>query len=548
MKNASVLARMEGGVLTDSFQKIRRNFYDRIDPRVHAQVYSGVHDVTYAEPEFTGKYLDLCARYYATEGSAEALSLAMLVVDNIEQNQRADGHITAYAAGKETAWFGFWNQSFTVYGLSSLYAATGDARVLRIAERATDFLVDFFTRDGAPDILDAINQGSQHITCLHSVGRMYLLSGKKTYLDFIERVLAHCEQTDMNLLSFRDILALRSRKGIEMLVVYLGVLEYGIYADKPQAVEAARRYWRQIRDTQIRNTGNGTVVEFWTENGNADRFMPTEQKPNETCVAVGWCELSLSLFYHEPRAEYLDALEQTMLNHMLGSIDSEGSDFAYYQGNFGKKIFRKAEGLYQCCRYRGYTLFSYLPSFMYYDDGETVIPVLYGSSSYEKDGFRLTQVTEYPKEGSILFQTEGGARTLRLRVPAWCSSFAVRLDGVALSAVATEGFVALSLSEGKHRVELCLVLPLVVRRHVIENKPYFSYTKGPMLLAHDTRYGGDLSDPVSEKASFEELPPTDTLAHIVKDGVHLVDFASAGLGGEDSLYTVYIPEKAESNA
>jgi hypothetical protein len=30
-----------------------------------------------------------------------------------------------------------------------------------------------------------------------------------------------------------------------------------------------------------------------------------------------------------------------------------GTDFAYYQGNVGRKVFRM-NGLYQCCRYRGF--------------------------------------------------------------------------------------------------------------------------------------------------------------------------------------------------
>lgn len=546
LKKADVYARLNGGILADSFEKIRDNFYHAIDENIHKKVYYGTFPVEYAEPEFTGKYLDICARYYETEKDERAMQKAMKVVEGIAENIRENGHICSYAPGNDLEWFGIWNHTFTLYGLSRVYEATGDEKVLSLAMRAADFLVDLFMGENAPDILDAINQGSQHISCLHAMCRMYLITRKKSYLDFIEFVLRHCEETDMNLLSFKDILALRSRKGIEMLVVYLAVLTYGLMADKPEAASAARRYWCALRDTQIRNTGNGTVVEFWTENGNAHRFMPTEEKPNETCVAVGWSELSLSLFFASPRAEYLDELEKTVYNHMIGSLSNDGKDFAYYQGNYGKKIFRKAEGLYQCCRYRGYTLFSYLPSFMFYDDGETVIPVLYGACEYEKDGLSVKETTAYPSDGNIIF-TLNNERTplkLLLRIPTWCLAYSVSQNGLTVSPSLTDGFIILDVPKGKSEIRLSLDMPLLCERVEIGGEKYLSFHAGPLLLALDTHYGGSLESELSFDAPLVKKTDENTLARFEAEGVSLVDFASAGRQDpENDTYTVYIKEK-----
>ncbi len=541
-----VCVKLEGGILEDCFAKIRRNFYEVIDAEVHKKVYYGEHDIMYAEPEFTGKYLDICARYYEVEKDGRALEKAFTVIDGIEENIREDGHITGYAPGNETNAFGIWNHFFTLYGLSRVAEVTGDERTLRLAERAADFLVNLFVRDDHPEIFSEFNQGAQHIPCLYSMVRMYTLTGKKSYLDFVEYILNYCEGTDMNLISFKDILALRSKKGIEMLVVYLGVLAYGVVANKPEAIEAARRYWVGLRDTQIRNTGNGTVVEFWTENGNAHRFMPTEEKPNETCVAVGWCELSLSLFYQNPRAEYIDELEKSIFNHMIGSLDKSGEDFAYYQGNYGKKIFRKADGLYQCCRYRGYTLFSYLPSFMFYDDGATVIPILYGSCSYEKDGLSVREITEYPSAGKVHFEVnnERGACRMLLRVPKWCRGCTVMQNGVMLTVVSKEGFISLQLPEGESTVTLLLDMTLSSEKVEIDGENYLSYHYGPLLLALDTHFGGSLEAKLSVNDSFKRIEDKDALVHFVLGDVHLVDFGSAGKNDPDNdLYTVYIKEK-----
>lgn len=533
-------ARLQGGFLKEAYDKVRENFYRRIDPAVHATVYSGIHDVTYAEPEFTGKYLDLCARAFEEDGNPEILSRARRVAENIVENQREDGHITSYERGKETEWFSFWNQSFTVYGLLRMYEVTGDEFYLTPARRATDFMIDFFTRDGAPSLLDAINQGSQHISAFYSVAKLAALTGEKKYLDFLTWALDTLEGTDMNLLSFRDILALRSKKGIEMLVVYLGVLLYGELTGDTRATDAARRYWREVTDTQIRNTGNGTVVEFWTEGGNRDRFMPTEEKPNETCVAVGYTELSLALFFKDGGAEYLDAIEKTLYNHMAGSISPDGRDFAYYQGNFGKKIFRKAEGLYQCCRYRGYTLFSYLPTFLVRDTGDTVTPILYTPFSYEAEDFSLTLQTEYPKNGEVRLSLKGAPRTLLLRVPGTAAGARLRVCGKESSLPVEEGYFRIPFAGGESTVELSLDLPVVPHPTEIDGKEYVYFTKGPLLLAEDTHFGGDLSLPLPDAAPVA-LVPEKTLALVKVGDRTLIDFASAGTFGEDDTYTVYLP-------
>ena len=547
MMKKDVCASLDGGILADCFRKTRRNFYEVIDAEVHKQVYYGEHHLMYAEPEFTGKYLDICAHYYEMEKDERALKKAFTVIDGIEANIREDGHITAYPRGNEVATFGIWNHFFTLYGLSRVAEVSGDKRAMELSVRAADFIANLFLQDNPPELFSELNNGSEHIACLYSMARMYKMTGKKLYLDFIEHVISYCEKTDMNLITFEDILALRSRKGIEMLVVYLGILTYGMITKNDAAIAAARRYWCGIRDTQIRNTGNGTIVEFWTENGNAHRFLPTEEKPNETCVAVGWSELSLMLLFHSPRAEYADELEQTVYNHMIGSFDKSGEDFAYYQGNYGKKIFRKPNGIYQCCRYRGYTLFSYLPSFMFYDDGETVIPVLYAEASYEKDGLSVKEITDYPRNGAVRFDIKNsrGACRLFLRTPKWCESYTVTLNGEAVNAEREEGgFLVLNIPMGDHTVSLDMVMDIKVESVLIDEKKYLTYHYGPLLLTLDTHFGGSLETELSLTDTLTRVEDDESLVHFVSGDAHIVDFGSAGRNDpENDVYTVYIKEK-----
>ena len=532
---------LTAGVLYDRFAKVRANFYDKIDENIHADTYRGEHELKYAEPEFTGKFMDICARYYEREGDERALRKGMAVVSSIKENIRCDGYLGMLGEGNELKMFSVWNQSFTLYGLTRMYEATGDEKIKTLVKKAADWVYNTFTGEVHPDILDATNKGSQHISCLYPMLKAYEVPGDVQYLEFVGGVIGYCETTDMNLLSFDDILTLRSQKGIEMIVVYLAVLKYGVITKNHKAVKAAERYFEQIRTTQIRNTGNGTIYESWRENGNTARLMPTEEKPNETCVAVGIIELATALFHVFPEAKYLDVIEKTLFNHMCGSLEKSGSDLAYYQGNYGRKIYRTAGGMYQCCRYRGFTLFSYLNDMIYYYDGETLIPMVYTSSQFNCDGVRCIQTTDYPWSGEIKLSVKAEHPIkLKLRVPEWCDSYKISVD-----AGLEDGYLAVEMPAGENEILLTLEEKVVVNSHEIDGKSYLSVNYGPLLMAHDTHFGGELWQELSADTEFERAEAGDeAMVRLDSKEMTLVDFASAGRNDpENDTYTVFIPKK-----
>lgn len=113
-KKLKYYADFDGGILADCFLKARDTFYHRMDEKLHARTYVGIHGEDYAEPEFTGKYLDICAHYFEMEGDRCALEKGMAVVQSIRENLREDGYLGGLAAGSEYRKFSVWNQFFTV--------------------------------------------------------------------------------------------------------------------------------------------------------------------------------------------------------------------------------------------------------------------------------------------------------------------------------------------------------------------------------------------------------------------------------------------------
>ena len=524
------------GLLYEYRQKVIENLIYKVDADVHADTYT-VRDNydMYAEPEFTGKYLDLCMKMYRTYKNETALENAKKVVDSIVKNQRADGFVGCLSEGKETLNFGVWNQAFTVLGLVSYYKETGDEKALEAADKSVCYTMNSFM-DGKADILDALNGGTQHISILYFICLLYKATKNEKYKKYILFIVDTIKKSDLNFFDFEDILDLRTRKGIENFIVLLGILEYAEIFEDKDAVTAVDKYWQQVADTQIRNTGNGTLTEFWTEGGNGCMLLGPDVKANETCVAVGWIELSLALFYLKQDVKYLDQIDKSLYNHMLASISEDGSDFAYYQPNYGKKIKTKEVGLYKCCRYRGFTLFSYMDEMLYYEDKNFLVPMLYTSNNYCSKDVDVTMETNYPFEGLVkLTAIAQKEKVLKLRVPKNCAVTEFAINGIKQNFEITDGYILVELYKRiPVQVEIVLEKGLNIEYGKINDTEYVAFTYGCVLLAardidSDTKINKD------DLSIKERISNNDTRMAFSIGGVNYCDYASA----DD--YSVWMP-------
>ncbi len=541
------------GLLKDSYLLAKKAFLE-VDTGIHVKAYVGVHPQMYAESEFAGKYLDTCVQFYKTTGEEAFLAKATEVVESILRNQRADGYMGGYEYGEEFGTFGVWNQAFTAYGLLSYYEVTGDGRALASADAMITHTAKHFLTDVTADILAALNYGSQHITVLLVLPKLYRLTKKPLFAEFMEYIVTRIKGSDNNFYSFDSILSLRSKKGIENFIVLLGMLFREEAVGGEEALHACEKYWTELCETQIRETGNGTLTELWTENGNAPAFLPAEVKPNETCVSVGWCELSASLFFRTGEAKYLDAIEKTLYNHLLGSLATDGRDFAYYQPNFGKRVTRTSDNMYKCCRYRGYNAMSRIEDLLFSLDGDVLTPMLYTAATLEADGLSVTEETSYPYGDAVVFRLTADterALTLRLRIPAHVARFTLSANGERIDASAQDGYVVLPLTVSKKEtvVTLCLHLTPSLVPCEIDGGSYAYVRYGTVLLVPDSAFGYDAFDLTlrADETRFERKAiegyrlafETYGKAEGKEQKVTLVDYSSAAKASPTD-YTVFI--------
>ena len=278
---------------------------------------------------------------------------------------------------------------------------------------------------------------------------------------------------------------------------------------------------------------------------------------NENCVAVSWCELTAVLFESEPRAEYLDALEKTLYNAVLGSMATDGSDFAYYQGNYGRKEFATSAGMYKCCRTRGFNMIAELPKLMYRYDGNNIIPILYCENAYElEEGLQIICQTVYPQNGALKYTVKnktGEDKSLKIRIPAWCVEWDCVVSGNKTYEV-LNGFINIAIGDGDTVVDINYTMDVHAEKHMIDGQDHYDFHYGPLLLVHD-RHNGTMRkesryDPGSAVVRSDisawncwdaDKEGSWYLVQFACGDLNLVDYASAGRADpEKDLFKTYI--------
>ncbi len=546
-----------GGVMNVAYEKVTASLYETGNSYYVNGYNADNKDSWYAEPEFAGKYM-----YFCSILGGKFLDQAKPVVEKCIKAQREDGYLGCLPEGQELVNFSIWNQSFTILGLVEYYNATKDERALKCAMKCFDYVEDSLRKTNL--ITDSINGGSQHISILLPLANLYKASLDDKVLEFADYVIIKAEEEGFDLINFKNIFQQPSQKGIEMLVVYIGLAELAniinednqdYFSYSPSEIkDAIKRYWEQINLTQIRNSGGGTTGEWWRLGANEPANLSTDMAVNENCVSVGWCELTGLLFEGETNAKYLDAIEKTYFNAILGSLSTDGSDFAYYQGNYGKKEFATSGGMYKCCRTRGFNIIAELPNMMYKYDNDEITPIIYSENTYDlEEKLSITCQTDYPQSGKLKYVIKndtGKTKVLKLRIPSWCKYFKCNKDYEL-----KDSFVNVKVSSGETVIEFNLTMEVKVGEYTIDGIKHHDFNYGPLLLVHDRSNGVMLKDVIyNSNNGIPSMVENDKwnkwdsnnegswyLVQFTSGNLNLVDYASAGRADpKNHLFKTYI--------
>ena len=340
--------------------------------------------------------------------------------------------------------------------------------------------------------------------------------------------------------------------------------------------DAALKSARSIADTEVNLAGGSAAGEHWYHG--ADQQYRHVSWLQETCVTITWmrlCEKLLSIT-HDP--SWAEQLEKTFYNAYLASMNLNADTFAAYTPLMGDRTagHHHCKMHTNCCNANGPRgWLSFLNSILVCE-GDYVYLNFYMSGcasvvfpeKKRKGSFRF--YTRYPYEDMATFHYTGDetAFKLNLRIPSFAVGATVKVNGKFASGNVKPGAyfcIDRTWCSGDN-VEIYLPLPVKMYRlhgHV-------AFTRGPLCLARDSRFGdGALDDEIradkieaSDLALFRRVKvlrpemafavaavlPTGSHTEDPDSGalpsvVHFTDYASAGnLWSVENRYRVWLPE------
>lgn len=460
--------------------------------------------------EHVGKWLHAATLAWVYTGDAALRRKLDATAAELVRCQLADGYLGTYLPKDRWTEWDVWAHKYNLIGLLTYMRYTGETGPMAACRRMGDLLCREL--GNGPGQLDIIKAGTQHVgmastSVLEAMVLLHRMTGEPRYLQFCRYIVRAWEQPNgprlmSHLLARHGVNQVGNGKGYEMLSCLNGALELYRTTGDRDLLTAAVNAWEDIVAHRLYLTGAATAGELF----HADHLLPNVHNVGETCVTVTWLQLNAQLLRLTGEARYAEQLERVVLNQLLGAQRPDGRGWGYYVQMEGTKPYSDTlDG--HCCLSSGPRGMALVPTFAFGTDADGIVVNLFDAGRANlklSDGTAvgLTLDTLYPASGRIRLKIEpSAARTfgLKLRIPAWCAHYAVRVGGEPVKPRASsDGYIAVERrwqAGDELELEMELRPRVVVGDHVNEGRIAVLY--GPLVLTADSgllgREGGSLN-------------------------------------------------------
>lgn len=347
---------------------------------------------------------------------------------------------------------------FEVYNFGHLftsaclyYRITKKDKFLKIAIKAANYLKQMY--------VEAIkNNDVQTAVCpSHYMGlmEMYRTTQDKTYLDLAHLVITLRDSVENGTDDNQDRIPLKTHEkivghAVRANYLYAGVADLYAETGDSEYKSMLDKVWDNLINQKIYITGGcGALYNGTSPYGNFfidqkvhqaygyEYQLPNITAYNETCASVGSVLWAYRMFQTDPKAEYFDLIEKTMLNVNLAGISFDGERYFY------ENMLRRAKELsYEliwplerteyilsyCCPPNLARTLAQASEYAYTVSADTVWMGMYGANHAKiklESGTELTliQKTQYPYDGNITISFEDIKQStpfnINIRIPHW---------------------------------------------------------------------------------------------------------------------------------
>lgn len=549
--------------------------------------------------EFWGKMMRGACFVYSYTKNEELYRILTDTVRDMTGMQDSLGRISTYSVRNQYRGWDIWARKYVLLGMQYYIEICRDDSFIRALTECMCRQVDYMIAtigdrsEGKIPITETSSfwLGMNAASLLEPIVRLYNLTGEKRYLDFATYIVNEGAVSLPGVSLFE--LAAEDRldphdyptiKAYEMMSCFEGLLEYYRATGIEKWRRAVVNFVRRVRLTEISVIGSsGCTHELFDHTIVRETNTRYNGVMQETCVTVTWLKLCNQLLSLTGDSEHADAMEISLYNAMLGSINyrkdpRNGSmPFDSYspllfntrmRGVGGRMFFREG-GFYGCCACIGSAGLGVIGKYAVMASDEGIAVNLYAPMRAvlplpSGEEVTLCVETDYPR-GNIVtmyFEEDTPVFDLALRIPAFSEKTVLSIGTTEIPVKkGTYANLRRAFRKGE-KVTLCLDM----RTRLLHALPdptdenafyHVAFRRGPITLARDARLVGDMEEAVSFVPDDEgcvscelcdgDKPENTVLCYVVAENgekIPLIDYAHAGRTfDEKSLLTVWLPTK-----
>lgn len=453
---------------------------------------------------FEGFFFNDSDVYKVLEGAAYAGLEITAIVEDILAAQQPDGYLNTYFILHPE--LERWNDmglhedyclGHMIEAAIAYHEATGDGRWVECAERAVKQM---------RSALSGRHWVTGHQELELALIRLYRHTQNGEYLSFARWLLdqrghgylqsSDFDQSGLDRAYCQDevpVLEQTRAQGhaVRAMYYYTAMADYAAITGDRAMAETLRTLHDHITQHQLYITG-GVGQNRWIEGFGADDSLPSLTAYCETCAAIGMAMFNQRMFLMDKQGAYADLVELEMYNGILSGISLEGDRF-FYDNPLASPGNIKRKGWFSCsccptslCRW-----IPSIPGYMYASGKPDLYINQYIASKatfvHCGNEITVTQATDYPYDGRVLLSFSRACQT-KLRIPGWCKSFTVTVNGREETPEVKDGYIVLALPDGA-QVQLELSMPIRIVRgnpRSAELQDRVAFARGPVVYCAES--------------------------------------------------------------
>jgi DUF1680 family protein len=510
-----------------------------------------------------GHYLSALSLMYAQTGDAGCKRRVIYIVDELTlcQAQNADGFVAGFTRRQGDAiepgrfvfdeirrgdirarsfdlngsWAPLYSWHKLMAGLLDAHRHCGNEAAVRVAEKLGAFIGGVFDALNDEQIQKML--GCEHGGLNESFAELYSRSGNRRWLALSETIY---QRKVLEPLS-RGEDCLPNIHANTQIPKLIGLARLHELTGEARHLKAAGFFWDTVTRDYSYVIGGNADREYFAGPRSISRHI-TEQTC-ESCNSYNMLKLTRYLYAQQPRASYFDYYERTHLNHILAQHHPQTGMFAYMvpMMSGSHREFSTPFDDFWCCVGTGMESHAKHGDSIFWTRGNDVIVNLYIPAtlnlSHSDIGLRLE--TAYPLADEIVLKVtraQGkGASAISLRIPAWCETPGVSIDGQLAAARVVDGYLSL---HRRWRTGQVIRLTLTRKLRIeptLDDPRTVALLFGPMVLAGDLgpatqRWNGLAPVLVGDDlARGDDLSRSEALARCIVPTAEAAVFSTEGL-------------------